>query len=247
MNSISNTGTKQEQGYVFNPRSFGLRFWTVLTNRTGRGDFNGKLWCREGVDDNVDNIIKGFVYPHRDLGDKLIDLRDLHDIGQKCRFTIMRFDDRGDVNDYRVRQILKHQRGFLTLKVGTILYIRIGNCHIQICNMLDESGLAKISWDVREGKPRRIDDGMREIWYNSEEFRKEFQEEFRAATVNERYEVEESAFAHALQVAETQKKGPSEGSSITFHVVPTPPVEEMTLTAAQPPKGRRQQKVAGGQ
>lgn len=214
--------------YVFNPRQFNLRFWTIVTSRDGRCNFSGRLWCQEGVDSNVDNVIREFVYPHRDLGDKLLDLRDLHDIGKNCRFTIMRFDDKCDVNDYRVRQILKHQGGFLTIKVGTILYIRIdNNCHVQICNMLDESGMAKISWDVHEGKPRLINGEMREIWYNSEEFRKEFQEQFRAATVNDRYEPEEGPFAAALQAAEEKKeKG---GKTTALHALPDTGIEGMTL------------------
>jgi hypothetical protein len=231
--------------FVFNPRLLNLRFWTIKVSRTGRGDFGGRLWCKEGIDGNVDKIIRQFVYEKREAGDKLLDLRDLSDIKDQVRFTIMKYDDRNDINHYRVNQILSFQGGFLVLKLGTVLYIRIDSTtHVQICNMLDlESGMAKLTWDVRQGKPRQITDEMYAIWDDSETFRQEHREEFQAATVNERYEPEQGAFAEALRVAETQKKGPqqwspSEGSSTALHALPTP-VEEMTLDDLEVAKNRK--------
>ena len=243
----------------FNARLLNLRFWTIKTSRTGRGDFGGRLWCEEGIDGNVDKIIRQFVYEKREAGDKLLDLRDFSDIKDQVRFTIMKYDDRNDINHYRVNQILSFQGGFLVLKLGTMLYIRIdGTTHVQICNMLDsQSGMAKLTWDVRQGKPRQITDEMYTIWDDSETFRQERREAFQAATINERYEPEEGPFAHALQAAGAKKEGPktwspTDGDISNPNNLTVVKAEEMTLDDLEvaskgrktPPAPRR--KVAEG-
>jgi hypothetical protein len=232
-NNDSNTGTNnEEQGYVFVPKNFSLKSWTIVTGRRGgRAEFNGHLHCEKNTARNLGEFIRLNVYGKRDAGDIVLDLDDLFDIGSECYFEMLRFEDR-DLSCGEVKHILKKQDSLLVLKLGTVLYLCIGHdTHIHIANMYNpETDRGELKWNVSQ-EPIRVTREMKEVWELSDGFRREFQAQFRAATVKDEYEPENSPFAKAMKIAKPIKAAQqwtTDGKTTALHVVQTP-VEELTI------------------